>query len=342
MAVRASNLQREQVVKRLDAALVEGRLSVPEFEERSVAASQTLWVDELPAFTADLPRRATFEQRAHVVERLGEAAAQGYLRFPEFEERAAAVNETVWMADLARFTADLPPAFRSGLKPAGGSLPGLAAVRRHPVRAALVAGVVALAGIGIPLMAGGEERAPVAAPATSPVAAPPSVESSPSPSPSASPTPSASATSTPSTSPTSTPSASATPTPFTPAVAIACYVGSTGDKETFRSLAAAWAADGGTYFCEAEVASSYRPTKREKSAVDIDQRIGNGDSRTDSLEVLLGFCADTVEYELDGEGVRPTNVGDFERVEENRLAAMYQLCPTAPTARLMRDVIRSR
>ncbi|GIE29503.1 hypothetical protein Ait01nite_025480 [Actinoplanes italicus] len=343
--VRASNVQREQVVASLNQALVEGRISLPEFEQRSTAASFTVWADELAAFTTDLLRRATYEQRAHVVERLGEAAAQGYLKFPEFEERAAGVSHTVWATELTRFTTDLPRAFRSVPQAAMTSTTGLAGIlrvlsglpvvriaQRHPAKAAAAAAALVLAGgAGIALTGGEPETTTTAAPVA---AASVAVIASPS-----RPAPTVSSTTYAATPAMSSP----TPTPSTAPreITIECNVGDSDDKVTYTSLEEVWAENSGTYFCEASVPDSHRLTKAEKKAVVIDQRIGNGDSIIDSLGVLISLCANTVEYEITDEETRPTTVRDFEHFDEDRLEAVYKLCPNAPTAKLMREVIYS-
>ncbi|KUL41413.1 hypothetical protein ADL15_03955 [Actinoplanes awajinensis subsp. mycoplanecinus] len=342
--MRASNVQREQAVEELNRALGEGRVSLAEFEQRSAAASFTVWADQLATFTADLPGRATYEQRAHVVERLGEAAAQGYLQFPEFEERAVAVNQTVWAADLSRFAVDLPPAFRTVPQLAATApavlhkLSGFGAVKiaqRNPAKTAAFAAIlVVIAGAGVVAWGARSKPGEPSAAVEAVAAATATAEYTPHPAiPAATtriPTKKATATQIPTT------------TVATPEITIECNVGRSDDKVTYTSLEDAWAENSGTYFCEAQVPDSHRLTGAEKKAVVIDQRIGNGDSIIDSLGVLLSFCADTVKYEVTDEETRPATVRDFEQFGDERLAAMYQLCPAAPTAKLMREVIYSR
>lgn len=53
--VRASDAEREKVVSVLRNAISEGRLTLPEGEERMAAAYATVYRDELPGLTADLP-----------------------------------------------------------------------------------------------------------------------------------------------------------------------------------------------------------------------------------------------------------------------------------------------
>lgn len=52
---RASNAEREAVVRRLVAALHDGRLSVEEFDERCASAYSARTHAELRALTRDLP-----------------------------------------------------------------------------------------------------------------------------------------------------------------------------------------------------------------------------------------------------------------------------------------------
>jgi anti-sigma factor RsiW len=53
--VRASDAERERVVSVLRNAISEGRLTLQEGEERMAAAYATVYRDELPGLTADLP-----------------------------------------------------------------------------------------------------------------------------------------------------------------------------------------------------------------------------------------------------------------------------------------------
>jgi hypothetical protein len=54
--MRAGDKDRQQVVEQLGKHFGEGRLTVPEFDERVVRAHASVYLDELPALTADLPR----------------------------------------------------------------------------------------------------------------------------------------------------------------------------------------------------------------------------------------------------------------------------------------------
>nr|WP_296064351.1 DUF1707 domain-containing protein [uncultured Actinoplanes sp.] len=333
--VRASNGQREHVVEQLNKALVEGRISPAEFGERSTAASGAVWADELSPFTGDLPRRATFSQRISVVEQLGEAAAQGYLRFPEFEERSAAANQAVWSDELAQFTHDLPAAFHfvPEHQAAPKSAPA-AARRKAPSRTAMVVVLMALsAGIGVPLSVMTDEAAPIVAGS---VVVP-------------SPNPSSAVVSAPTTAPAVVRTTSAPAPSAAPSFTIECSAGQSGDKVTFTSLKSAWAENGGTYSCEAAVPESHRLTKLENAAVVMDQRIGNGESNIESLEALVSLCADTMKFEFNYDDLldpkaepRPYTADDFTKFDPDRLAAVYKLCPGAPTARRMREAIYSR
>ena len=330
--VRAGNGQREQVVQRLNQALAEGRVGLTEFEERAAAAMYAQWADELSQFTADLPRRATAGQRVAVVERLGEAAAQGYLRFPEFEERSIAVNQTVWADELSEFTRDLPAAFQLRAAPIAVELTRRSFLQKHSLAAGIAAILVILGlGISIPLLLTKDDDVPSA---VVPDPIPPSAVVSVSPPPS---------------SPAAAAPASKAIQPSAPRITIACSVGESGDKKTFSSLKKAWAENGGTYFCEATVPESHRLTKLERSAVAIDQRIGNGESNIESLESLLSLCADTMQFEFNYDDItdakpepRPYTVDDYKKFDPDRLEAMFKLCPATPTARRIREAIYSR
>lgn len=54
--MRAGDQDRQRVVEQLGKHLGEGRLTVEEFDERVVRAHASVYLDELPALTADLPR----------------------------------------------------------------------------------------------------------------------------------------------------------------------------------------------------------------------------------------------------------------------------------------------
>jgi len=54
--MRAGDKDRQRVVELLGKHLGEGRLTVEEFDERVVRAHASVYLDELPALTADLPR----------------------------------------------------------------------------------------------------------------------------------------------------------------------------------------------------------------------------------------------------------------------------------------------
>jgi hypothetical protein len=54
--MRAGDKDREQVVEQLGRHFGEGRLTVQEFDERVVRAHGSVYLDELPALTVDLPR----------------------------------------------------------------------------------------------------------------------------------------------------------------------------------------------------------------------------------------------------------------------------------------------
>jgi hypothetical protein len=53
--MRAGDKDRHRVVEQLGKHFGEGRLTVEEFDERVVRAHASVYLDELPALTADLP-----------------------------------------------------------------------------------------------------------------------------------------------------------------------------------------------------------------------------------------------------------------------------------------------
>jgi hypothetical protein len=53
--MRAGDKDRQQVVEQLGKHFGEGRLTVEEFDERIVRAHASVYLDELPALTVDLP-----------------------------------------------------------------------------------------------------------------------------------------------------------------------------------------------------------------------------------------------------------------------------------------------
>ena len=53
--MRAGDKDRQRVVEQLGKHFGEGRLTVEEFDERVVRAHSSVYLDELPALTADLP-----------------------------------------------------------------------------------------------------------------------------------------------------------------------------------------------------------------------------------------------------------------------------------------------
>ncbi len=54
--MRAGDTERQRVVEQLGKHFGEGRLTLEEFDERVVQAHASVYLDELPALTADLPR----------------------------------------------------------------------------------------------------------------------------------------------------------------------------------------------------------------------------------------------------------------------------------------------
>ena len=61
--MRAGDKDRQAVVEQLGKHFGEGRLTVEEFDERVVRAHGSVYLDELPALTADLPRDPEPPQR---------------------------------------------------------------------------------------------------------------------------------------------------------------------------------------------------------------------------------------------------------------------------------------
>jgi hypothetical protein len=54
--MRAGDTDRQRGVEQLGKHFGEGRLTVEEFDERAIRAHGSVYLDELPALTADLPR----------------------------------------------------------------------------------------------------------------------------------------------------------------------------------------------------------------------------------------------------------------------------------------------
>ena len=61
--MRAGDKDRQGVVEQLGKHFGEGRLTVEEFDERVVRAHASVYLDELPALTADLPSQAVQHHR---------------------------------------------------------------------------------------------------------------------------------------------------------------------------------------------------------------------------------------------------------------------------------------
>ena len=62
--MRAGDKDRQRVVEQLGRHFAEGRLTVDEFDERTVRAHAAVHLDELPALTVDLPREPEPTRRA--------------------------------------------------------------------------------------------------------------------------------------------------------------------------------------------------------------------------------------------------------------------------------------
>lgn len=71
--VRISDADRESVIARLNVAVVEGRLTLPEFEERVAGVLRARTYGETEPFIADLPATAAAVTSADVVELHGHA-----------------------------------------------------------------------------------------------------------------------------------------------------------------------------------------------------------------------------------------------------------------------------
>ncbi len=54
--MRAGDAERHAVVEQLGTHFAQGRLTVDEFDERVVQANAAVYLDQLPALTADLPQ----------------------------------------------------------------------------------------------------------------------------------------------------------------------------------------------------------------------------------------------------------------------------------------------
>jgi hypothetical protein len=62
--MRAGDRDRQRVVEQLGTHFGEGRLTVDEFDDRVVRAHASVYLDELPPLTADLPVEHTPRRRA--------------------------------------------------------------------------------------------------------------------------------------------------------------------------------------------------------------------------------------------------------------------------------------
>jgi hypothetical protein len=62
--MRAGDKDRQRTVEQLGKHFGEGRLTVEEFDERVVRAHAAVYIDELPALTADLPQEAVLRPAA--------------------------------------------------------------------------------------------------------------------------------------------------------------------------------------------------------------------------------------------------------------------------------------
>ena len=83
--MRAGDKDRQRVVEQLGKHFGEGRLTVPEFDERVVRAHASVYLDELPALTADLPRDP--EPQRHPTRSAGASALRGVRAPPRVAAR---------------------------------------------------------------------------------------------------------------------------------------------------------------------------------------------------------------------------------------------------------------
>lgn len=70
--IRVSDEQREKAIARLTTALTEGRLALPDFDERTAAATRATTSTDLAALTADLPEPEADRKRRNTREWLTE------------------------------------------------------------------------------------------------------------------------------------------------------------------------------------------------------------------------------------------------------------------------------
>jgi hypothetical protein len=133
---KASHLERDQAIARIEAAVAGGLLDPAEQHDRVAAVRRATTDAQLAALVADLPAgagparspRASHADREAVVARLHEAVEAGVLDLPEFDERVRAVYAARLRDELSRLVADLPgptpePAAPTALPPAPPVVP---------------------------------------------------------------------------------------------------------------------------------------------------------------------------------------------------------------------------
>ncbi|MFB9691064.1 DUF1707 domain-containing protein [Amycolatopsis plumensis] len=128
---KASHIERDQAIARIEAAVAGGLLEPAEQHDRVAAVRRATTDAQLAALVADLPTgtgparspRASHADREAVVAQLHDAVEAGVLDLPEFDERVRAVYAARLRDELTRLVADLPhpeppPAPPAALPPA--------------------------------------------------------------------------------------------------------------------------------------------------------------------------------------------------------------------------------
>ncbi|MFF1610342.1 DUF1707 domain-containing protein [Amycolatopsis sp. NPDC058278] len=113
---KASHIERDQAIARIEAAVAGGLLDPAEQHDRVAAVRRAATDAQLAALVADLPAgagparfpRASHADREAVVARLHDAVEAGVLDLPEFDERVRAVYAARLRNELTRLVADLP------------------------------------------------------------------------------------------------------------------------------------------------------------------------------------------------------------------------------------------
>ncbi|WIX86167.1 DUF1707 domain-containing protein [Amycolatopsis sp. DG1A-15b] len=114
---KASHVERDQAIARIEAAVAGGLLDPAEQHDRLAAVRRAGTDAQLAALVADLPTgagaarspRASHADREAVVAQLQDAVEAGLIALSEFDERVRAVYAARLRDELARVVADLPP-----------------------------------------------------------------------------------------------------------------------------------------------------------------------------------------------------------------------------------------